>query len=321
MSKQRVIVTHPEVPQAAIDLLKERYDVYVCPELPYPTREEILDKISGVDGVYWCCKEKVDKEMLDKAGQNLKVVSTMSAGFDHIDVQELKKRGIKFGHTPNVLNSAVAEIAVLLCLATARRLHEGRLKIETNTWEISGPQWFMGQDIQGSTVGIVGFGGIGQAIAKRLIAFDVGQLIYSGHSPKPQAKELGAEFVSFDELLKRSDFVIIVCPLNEETKEMFNDAAFNKMKPNAILVNVARGGIVDQPALIEALKQGKIFGAGLDVMTPEPLPTDSPLLSLPNCVLLPHVGSATIKTRTAMAILAAENLIAGLEGTPMPAPF
>ncbi|XP_021922275.1 glyoxylate reductase/hydroxypyruvate reductase-like isoform X2 [Zootermopsis nevadensis] len=244
----------------------------------------------------------------------------MSAGYDHIDVEELKARGIKFGNTPYVLSAAVAEVAVLLCLATARRLHEGRLKIETNNWESYRPQWLMGQDIQGSTVGIVGFGGIGQAIAKRLIPFEVKQIIYSGHSPKPQAKEFGAVFVSFDELLRHSDFVIIVCPLNEETKGMFNEEAFNKMKPNAILVNVARGGIVDQPALYEALKQGKIFGAGLDVMIPEPLPTDSPLLSLPNCVLLPHVGSATVKTRTAMAVLAAENIIAALEGKPMPAP-
>jgi len=320
MVKQRVLVTNPDVHQDAVDLLRTRYEVEICPEMPYPTRNQIMQRICGVDGVLWCSNEKVDSEMLNKAGPNLKVLATMSAGYDHIDVGELKARGIKFGNTPNILNAAVADIAVLLCLATARRLHDGRLRIETNTWEPHRPQWLMGQDIQGSTIGIVGFGGIGQAIAKRLIPFEVKQIIYSGHSPKPEAKEFGAEFVSFDELLRQSDFVIIVCPLNEETKGMFNEDAFNKMKPNAILVNVARGGIVDHVALFKALKEGKIFGAGLDVMTPEPLPADSPLLSLPNCVLLPHIGSATVKTRTAMAVLAAKNIIAGLEGETMPAP-
>ncbi|PNF41114.1 hypothetical protein B7P43_G05971 [Cryptotermes secundus] len=242
MGKLRVLVTNSGLQQVAIEMLKERYDVDVCPELPFPSRQQILQRISGSDAVLWFSKEKVDSEMLDKAGPNLKVLATMSAGYDHIDVKELKKRGIKFGNTPNVLNAAVAEVAVLLCLATARRLHEGRITIENNTWVPHQLKNLIGQDIQGSTVGIVGFGGIGQAIAKRLIPFEVGQIIYSGHSPKLQAKEYGAEFVPFDQLLRQSDFVIVACPLTEETREMFDEEAFNKMKPNAVLVNVARGG-------------------------------------------------------------------------------
>ncbi|KAJ9581769.1 hypothetical protein L9F63_003838, partial [Diploptera punctata] len=321
MSKPRVLVTSPEVLQPAIDLLKERYELIICPEKPYATRQQTLERISGVDAALWCSKVKVDKEMLDKAGPNLKVVATISAGYDHIDVKEVKSRGIKVGNTPNVLSHAVAEVAVLLCLATARRMHEGRLKIVNNEWEASSLQWFLGQDIQGSTIGIVGFGGIGQAVAKRLIPFGIEKIVYSGNSCKPEAKEYNAEFVSFDELLKQSDFVIIACPLNDKTRGMFNDEVFNKMKSSAILVNVARGDVVDQPALIRALEQKKIWGAGLDVMSPEPLPTDSPLLKLPNCVLLPHVGSATVKTRTAMSVLAAKNIIAALDGTPMPAPL
>ncbi|PSN52130.1 hypothetical protein C0J52_04322 [Blattella germanica] len=272
MSKPRVYVTHHEVMKPAIDLLKERCEVVVNSEVPCPSREQIYNQITGFDAILWCSKEKLDKEMLDRAGPEVKVIATMSAGYDHIDVKEIKARGIKFGNTPNVLNASVAEVAVLLCLATARRLHEGRQKID-NTWEPFRVQWLLGQDLRGSTVGLVGFGGIGQAIAKRLIPFEVEKIIYSGHSPKPEAKEFGAEFVSFEELLRQSDFIIIVCPLNEETKEMFNDQAFDKMKSNAILINVARG----------ALEQKKIWAAGLDVMTPEPLPTDSPLLKLPNC--------------------------------------
>lgn len=228
----------------------------------------------------------------------MKTVGTMSAGTNHIDIPELKKRGIKLGNTPMVLDDAVADTAILLALGAARRLHEGRLKIEQyilyfffykqikklflrNQWRPN-LQWMLGQDITGSTVGIVGLGGIGQTIVKKLKSFSVDKFLYTGHREKPEGKELGCQFVSLDTLVKESDFVIVACPLTSETKSMFNDEIFNKMKKTSVFVNISRGEVVDQDALIRALKGGKIFAAGLDVMTPEPLPPGHELLKLPN---------------------------------------
>ncbi|KAF5277139.1 hypothetical protein FQR65_LT03845 [Abscondita terminalis] len=247
------------------------------------------------------------------------MVGAMSAGLDNIEVEELKKRNIKLSNTPGVLNAAVADMAVLLTLAASRRLHEGRRHIENNTWEIS-LLWMLGQDLGGSTVGIVGFGEIGQAIARRLRSFDVKDFIYCGHREKKEAKEFDAKFVTFETLLQLSDFVIIACPLTPETKNMFNEDAFKKMKKTAVIINVGRGGIVDQEALVKALKENTIFAAGLDVMTPEPLPSDHELLTLPNCVIAPHLGSATMKTRSKMAELAADNIIRGLHGKELLTP-
>ncbi|XP_071453705.1 glyoxylate reductase/hydroxypyruvate reductase-like isoform X2 [Hetaerina americana] len=253
--------------------------------------------------------------------ENLKVVGTMSAGYDHIDIAELKNRGILVGNTPNVLTSAVAEVALGLMIAAARRFHEGQLALMSGSWNTGAAQWMLGMELRGSTVGIVGLGGIGQAVARRVQPFEVGRIIYCGHSPKKEGEAIGAEFVSLEELLQESDFVVVSCPLSPETKGMFNDEAFAKMKKTAVLVNVARGGLIDQEALVRALQDGKIQAAGLDVMTPEPLPTNHPLASLKNCFLIPHLGSATVKTRQDMAVLAARNILCGLEGKPLPAPL
>ncbi|XP_063244144.1 glyoxylate reductase/hydroxypyruvate reductase-like [Bacillus rossius redtenbacheri] len=314
----KVFVSHEEVPQPALDLLKERYELVICPGRE-PTRAQLLERIGNVNALFWFSKHRIDAELFNIAGPSLKVIGTMSVGYNHIDVAELKKRGIKLGNTPNVLNNAVANMAIALVLATARRMQEGRQAILDDVWELTRPQWMLGQDIEGSTVGIVGLGNIGQAIAKRLKAFEISRILYCGHRPKPEAAALGAEFVSFDALLKDSDIVIIICPLTDETRGMFNKDAFSKMKRTSILVNVARGEVVDQPALIEALETGQIWGAGLDVMYPEPLPSNHKLMTLKNCVVVPHLGSATLKTRTDMAVLAAQNIIAGLEGRPLPA--
>ncbi|KAJ9581768.1 hypothetical protein L9F63_003837, partial [Diploptera punctata] len=199
-------------------------------------------------------------------------------------------------------------------------LQEGQVLLKQGNWDPL-QQDFLGYQISESTVGIVGLGGIGLAIAKRIKAFDITRLLYCGPSEKPQAEEVGAEYVTFDKLLRESDYILICCRLNDNTKEMFNDSAFNKMKPNSVLINTARGGIVDHEALLRALEEGKIWGAGLDVMTPEPLPSDSPLLKFYNCVLMPHIGSSTIKTRERMAELAVENVLAPLDGRPMPLPL
>ncbi|XP_055683026.1 glyoxylate reductase/hydroxypyruvate reductase-like [Lutzomyia longipalpis] len=317
--RPKVLVTHCEIPQAGLDILRQKCEVILTTGLPQPTREEVLRLSKGVDGILWANHEKLNAEALDVAGPQLKAISTMSAGIDYVDVKEVKKRNIPLGYTPTVLNDSVADIAVALAVAAGRRFHEGQLKIAASEWERR-PQWMLGRDIRGSTVGIVGLGGIGQTIIERFRGFNVGEFLYTGHKPKPEAVNLNASFVSFDDLLRRSDYVILSCPLNPETKHLINKDALAKMKPTSVLINVARGEIVDQEALLDALQRKQIFAAGLDVTTPEPLPADHPLLTLPNCFIIPHLGSATVQTRSDMATVAALNVLQGLAGEPMFSP-
>ncbi|XP_039950030.1 glyoxylate reductase/hydroxypyruvate reductase-like isoform X2 [Bactrocera tryoni] len=319
--KFRILVTHPQVPQEAIELLQRDCEVIVVQSLP-PNRSEILEKAKGVHAFLWGGHEKLNAEALDAAGPQLKAISTMSAGIDYVDVPELKRRNIPLGHTPTVLNDAVADIAVGLLLAAARRFHEGRQKIETNNWETYTLNWMLGQDLRDSVVGFYGFGGIAQAIAKRLSGFDIDSVLYTTRRRVDEEieKEYNAKKVDFDTMLAQSDFVIIAAPLTKETAGVFNATAFGKMKKTAVLVNIARGGVVNQPDLYEALKTNQIFSAGLDVMTPEPLPPNDPLLTLPNVVLVPHLGSATRRTRTDMGTIAAHNVLRGLAGEPMFSP-
>ncbi|XP_030383789.1 glyoxylate reductase/hydroxypyruvate reductase isoform X2 [Scaptodrosophila lebanonensis] len=317
----KVLVTHPEVPQAGLDLLKQNCEIIQVQSLP-PRRAEILEKIKGVDGVFWGGHEPLNAEVLDAAGPNLKAISTMSAGIDYVDVAELKKRNIPLGHTPTVLNTAVADLTVGLLIAAARRFHEGRSKIESNNWESFHLNWLLGQDIRDSTVGFFGFGGIGQAIAKRLSGFDIEQVLYT--TRRRLSKELETEFnakkVEFDELLSKSDFIIIAAPLTPETQGIFNATTFGKMKSNAVLINIGRGKIINQNDLYDALKTNQIFSAGLDVTDPEPLPANDKLLTLPNLVVIPHLGSATTRTRSEMSTIAAHNVLRGMVGEPMFAP-
>ncbi|XP_059618655.1 glyoxylate reductase/hydroxypyruvate reductase-like [Phlebotomus argentipes] len=317
--RPKVLVTHCEIPQAGLDILRQKCDVILTEGLPQPSREEVLRLSKDVDGILWANHEKLNAEALDAAGPRLKVISTMSAGIDYVDVQEVKKRKIPLGYTPTVLNDAVADVAVGLAIAAGRRFHEGQLKIAASEWERR-PQWMLGRDIKGSTVGIIGLGGIGRAIIERLQGFRVGKYLYTGRKPKPEAANLPVAFVSFEDLLRESDYVFITCPLTPETKHLINRDALAMMKPTGILVNVARGDIVDQEALFEALKNNQIFGAALDVTTPEPLPADHPLLKLPNCFIIPHFGSATVQSRSDMAAVAALNILQGLAGEPLFAP-
>ncbi|XP_071642248.1 glyoxylate reductase/hydroxypyruvate reductase-like isoform X3 [Temnothorax longispinosus] len=286
----KVLVDHKDVPQPGIKLLEdnnceitilENYnaDVY---------RQKILAALreQSFDAVFLApCSSshvKVDKEFLDAAGKNLKVISTMTSGYDHLDLTLIKERGIKAGHAPKVLSAAVAEMAVLLLLSAARRARESRKKLE-NCERSTGPQWLLGRDLRGSTVGIFGLGNIGQEIVKRLKAFEVGKFIYTGPSRKREDEELGAEYVSWDKLLEQSDFLVISAPLTSKTRKLFDDDAFEKMKKKKpVFVNVARGEIVDTAALQRALCKMKIFAAGLDVTDPEPLPRKHELLKLRN---------------------------------------
>ncbi|KAK5641142.1 hypothetical protein RI129_009689 [Pyrocoelia pectoralis] len=314
--KKKVLISTNDVPKIAIELLEARYNTTVN---DINTKESLLAKVAGVNALFWSTKVKLDIDIINAAGAQLEMVGAMSAGLDNIDVEELKRRNIKISNTPGVLNAAVAEIAVLLTLAAARRLREGRIHIENNTWTPN-LQWMLGRDLKGSTVGIVGLGKIGQAIVKRLKGFEVNRFVYCGHREKLEGKELGAEFLTFDELLSQSDFVIASCPLTPETKEMFNETAFKKMKRTSVFVNIGRGGLVDQTALIKALREDTIFAAGLDVMVPEPLSNDHELVKLPNCFLSPHLGSATHQTRSDMGKLTAQNIIAALSGEKLITP-
>jgi len=320
-SGYKILVTHAEVPQPALDLMSRSCELIMCNSLP-PNRSEILEKAKGVHAMFWGCHEALNAEVLDAAGPQLRAISTMSAGIDYVDVPELKKRKIPLGHTPTVLNNAVADLAVGLMIAAARRFHEGRLKIENSCWENYHLNWMLGQDIRDATVGFYGFGGIGTTIAKRLAGFDIGDVLYTTRNRVSEdiEKQFNARKVSFDELLSQSDIIFITAPLTKETTNAFNATAFAKMKKTAILVNIARGGIVDQKDLYEALKANKIFAAGIDVMTPEPLPANADILSLPNLIVVPHLGSATERTRTDMSIIAAHNVLRGLAGEPMFAP-
>uniref|UniRef100_A0A2A4JFD3 Glyoxylate reductase/hydroxypyruvate reductase n=1 Tax=Heliothis virescens TaxID=7102 RepID=A0A2A4JFD3_HELVI len=315
----KVFVTRSDMPQGGIDLLKKECDVTISNHPSVMPRDELLKSVAGTEAIFCSLTDKIDRELLDSAGPGLKVVGTISVGHDHIDVPECKKRGIKIGYTPDVLTDATAELTVALLLSTSRRLPEAQHEARSGGWKSWAPTWMTGPGLSGSTVGIVGFGRIGQAVARRVKAFNTNKILYFNRSERPEAQETGAIKVSFDDLLSQSDFIICCAALVPETKEIFNKAAFEKMKKTAIFVNTSRGGTVDQDALIEALKNNTIRAAGLDVTTPEPLPLDNPLLKLPNCVVLPHIGSAAIETRDTMSELTAENILAGLKGSGMPA--
>ncbi len=317
MSKPTVVVTRQLPPTAISPILEKCNARYWDSEEPIE-RGTLLEWVQGADGLYCLLTDTVDDELLDAAGPGLRVVATMSVGYDHVDVAALGKRGIILGNTPGVLTETTAELAVALLLATARRLPEGTHAVEGGTWPIWRPMWMTGRDIHGSTVGIVGLGRIGAAFARMLGGFGC-RILYTGPREKPEAAcAVNATFAPMDALLQESDFVAVHCPLNEQTRALFSTDAFGKMKTTAVLINTSRGGVVDQDALYQALVQGEIAAAGLDVTDPEPLPADHPLVSLENCVILPHIGSATIATRTKMAVMTTENLLAGVEGRPLP---
>ncbi|XP_069699593.1 glyoxylate reductase/hydroxypyruvate reductase-like [Periplaneta americana] len=319
--KPRVFITCTNIAAEALQLLQEKCDIVSCTD-DYPSKQQVYETVKGVDAIfwYWLPSTNVDKDLLDAAGPNLKVVASMSSGYEHMDVNEMKKRGIQVGYGPDISSPAVADMAITLLLSVVHRLREGQFKVKTGAWrwyELS----YQGHEIFDSTVGIVGFGSIGQAVAKRLVGFELKRLLYCGRSKKQEAEKYSAEFVSFDELLKQSDYIIITCRLNNETRGMFNEAAFSKMRTNSVLINVARGEIVDHEALTHALLEKKIWGAGLDVTEPEPLPVDSPLLGITNCVITPHIASSTVRTKRDLAILTVQNILAALEGKPLPSPL
>ncbi len=313
----QVLITR-RIPQSAAERIRSRCTVRQWDsDEPIPPAR-LREWAQGMDGIYCLITDRIDAALLEAAGPQLKVVSTMSVGYDHVDVAALRTHGVALGNTPGVLTETTADLTLALLLATARRLPEGWRAAKDGTWGPWQPEWLNGRDVYGSTVGIVGLGRIGAAVARRLAGFGC-RLLYSGPRPHPElAGPLGASYVSFDDLLAASDFVSIHCPLNDATRHLFDAVAFGRMKRDGVLINTSRGPVVDQDALHQALAGGQIAAAGLDVTAPEPLPPDHPLFMLSNCVILPHIGSASVATRRQMALMAADNLLAGVEGKPLP---
>ncbi|RLT40697.1 MAG: D-glycerate dehydrogenase, partial [Chloroflexi bacterium] len=275
----------------------------------------------GVDGILSLLTTKMDPAVMDAAGAGLKVISNYAVGFDNIDIPEATRRGIPVGHTPGVLTDTTADFAFTLLMAAARRVVEGDNYTRAGKWKTWGPSLLLGQDVYGATLGLIGFGRIGKGMAKRATGFDMRILYHDEFVPAddPFVKEVGATAVDLDTLLRESDFVSVHTPLLPETYHLIDAAALAKMKSTAILINTARGPLIDPAALYDALKNGGIAYAGLDVTEPEPIPMDSPLLTLDNIIIAPHIASASVVTRNQMAVIAANNLITGLTGKRVPA--
>lgn len=312
----RVFVTRrlPEPAMTRLQAAPVTLDVWPDPAPPpYAT---LTERVAGCQGLLCLLTDKIDAPLLDAAGPQLRVVSQMAVGVDNIDLDACTARGIPVGHTPGVLTEATADLTLALMLATARRLIEAAADVKAGRWRTWDPLGWVGPDLHGATVGIVGLGRIGAAVARRLQGFDA-TLLYHNPRPSPRAEALGATWVDLPTLLDRSDFVSLHCPYKPETHHLIDAAALQRMKPTAILINTARGGVVDQEALLQALQTGQIAAAGLDVTTPEPLPPDHPLLTQTNVVVLPHIGSASLTARQRMADIAVSNLLAGLRGEPL----
>ncbi|MFZ0492762.1 MAG: D-glycerate dehydrogenase [Acidimicrobiia bacterium] len=312
----RIVVTRT-LPEAAMSLLDDAGTVWVWPEdRPIP-REALLREVADASGLYSMLTDDVDQDLLD-AAPALRTVSTMAVGTDNIDLAACTARGIPVGHTPDVLTETTADMAFTLLLATARRIREGIAYVVDGHWRLWEPNLLLGTEVHGTTLGIVGLGRIGSAVGRRALGFDM-RIVYAGRRRRADLEDLGVSYMTFEELLGESDHVVISCPLTLETHHLFDHDAFRLMKPTATLTNIARGPIVDPLALKWALRTGEIAAAALDVTEPEPISSDDPLLDLPNCLVVPHLGSATTRTREAMAVLAAKNLVAGLSGEPLPA--
>ncbi|MHA7179093.1 2-hydroxyacid dehydrogenase [Arthrobacter sp. MDB2-24] len=316
----RVVVTG-RIPEAAIEKLRAEHDVDAWQGQESIGREELLRRVAGADAVVSLLTERIDSELLDAAGPQLRVVANVAVGYDNIDVPACTERGIVATNTPGVLTDATADIAFGLILLATRRLGEGERLIRSGQPWKWGMFFLLGSSLQGKTLGIVGMGGIGQATARRAKAFGM-DVVYQSRSELDSriAAELGARRVDLDELLTVSDIVSLHCPYGPATHHLIGAGQLADMKDSAYLINTARGPIVDEAALASALREGRIAGAGLDVFENEPR-VHRGLLELENVVLVPHLGSATVETRTAMAMLAADNTLAVLSDERPPAPI
>jgi glyoxylate reductase len=317
MAGARVYVTR-RIPKVGLERIQSIAQAQVWEEELPPPYEVLLDKVRGRDGLVTLLTDKVDAKLMEAAGSSLRVISQYAVGYDNIDVGEATQRGIQVGHTPGALTDATADFTWALLMAAARRLVEGDRYVRAGRWRTWGPELFLGREIAGTTLGIVGLGRIGKAVARRARGFEMRVLYYEPEPLKEAESELGVVYAPLEELLAEADFVSLHAPLTDETHHMIGTKAFVCMRPTAVLINCARGPMVDPRALHLALKHGQIAYAALDVTDPEPLPSDSPLLDLENLILTPHMASASQKARERMATMAAENLAAGLKDEPLP---
>jgi len=316
--KPTVLVTR-HLPQSAYDDLAAACDVIIWDEEYPPTGDYLRRHIPTAEGLICLLTDTIDAPLLDAAPQ-LKVISQVAVGYDNIDVAAAAQRGIAVGNTPGVLTAATADFTWALLLAAARRVGEASNYVHDGQWQTWGLTLFLGQEVQGATLGLIGFGRIGQAVARRATGFEM-NILYHGRSPHPDAAApLGAAYRDLDDLLCESDFVSLHVDLNAQTRGLIGARELGLMKKTAVLINTARGPVVDSDALYAALASGGIAYAALDVTDPEPLPAGHPLLTLPNCLVTPHIASATTTARTQMAHMAVRNCLAGLRGDPLPFP-
>lgn len=311
--KPRVYITR-KLPEQVLTQVRGSFDVRMWEDEETPIPYEVLEKeIEDVDALLCLLTETIDESLIKKA-KKLKIIANMAVGFNNIDVKTATKNGIMITNTPGVLTETTADLTFGLLMASARRFIEASDYLKKGDWKTWSPMQLTGQDIHGATLGIIGLGRIGEALVKRAKGFDMKVLYFNRNRKFEQEKTLGITYTSFETLLKESDFICIMVPFTPDTVNLIGADELSRMKKSAILINTARGGIVDEDALYNALKNNKIWGAGLDVFENEPVSLDHPLLTLPNVISLPHIGSASISTRLKMADLALENIIVGLQG-------
>ena len=316
MPNPKVFITRV-IPDKGLEIIKNFCDVDVwSDELP-PSREKLLQHVRGIDGLLSLLTDKIDEEVINVAGPQLRVISNFAVGFDNIDIPAATARKIPVGNTPDVLTDVTADFAFALMMSVARRIPEAERYVHEGKWKTWGPKTLLGVDLKGATLGLIGFGRIGKAVARRAAGFDM-RVIYYDPTETDIHSDIKAMKVNFEMLLEEADFISLHTPLTDETRHLIDAKALAQMKPTAVLINTSRGPVVDSFALYEALKVNRIFGAGLDVTEPEPLPSDSPLLTLDNLVITPHIASASITARDNMSWMATQNLIAGLKGERLP---
>jgi len=314
--KPKVYVTR-HLPEVASEQLRESCEVEIWDFESPPPYETLKEKVGDKEGLLCLLTDRIDAELMD-AAPDLKVISQCAVGYDNIDVPAATQRGILVGNTPGVLTEATADFAFTLLMAAARRVTEACDYVRAGKWQTWGLTVLLGQEVFGATLGIIGLGRIGQAVAKRARGFEM-RLLYHDNNRLPEVEaELGVEYCSFEDLLRQSDYISLHVNLTEETQGLINAQAMSLMKPTAILINTSRGPVVESEELYEALKSGQITAAALDVTDPEPLPEDHKLLQLPNLIVAPHIASATVTSRNRMAMMAVENLVAGVQGEPLP---
>jgi glyoxylate reductase len=313
--KPRVFVTR-KLPGPALDELAEAADLEIWPEDDPPEKAAIIERVQQVEGLLCLLTDPIDAEVIGSA-PNLKVVSSYAVGFDNIDINAATGRGIPVGYTPGVLTETTADLAFSLLMSAARRIVEGADCTRAGRFRAWSPTLLLGRDVYGATLGILGMGRIGRAMARRARGFDM-RVIFSGRGKIGDKTVEGATPVSLDRLFEEADFLSLHAPLTEATRGLVDRARLVQMKQNAVLINTARGPIIDHDALYDALRNGGIGYGALDVTDPEPLPDDHALYALPNCLIVPHLGSGSVATRSKMARMAVQNLLAGLQGAPLP---